>query len=91
MVNVTTEQQKANQWFERLVPLLENRPLPCQHGPARIVSADEFMFMGEDNGIAMFKHRDTRNYIRVVRVPTGYELNVPSTMNAFFRGFFDKF
>ena len=81
----------AEQWFERLVPLLENRLLPCEHGPARIASDDEFMFMHEDNGAGYFKHKDTRNYIRVVWLPTGYELVVPSTTNAFFRGFFDKF
>jgi len=59
------------------------------------------MFMQETQGVGMFKHRDTRNYIMVQRAgrvdtfdvpsPNGYELFVPFTQTAFRRGFFDSF
>ncbi len=86
---MTTElaQQEANQWFELLIPLLKDRKLPCEHGPERICDVDEFMFMGTDNGIGLFKHRDTRNYIHVWPKPEGgHKLIVPRK-----ESFFDKF
>lgn len=91
-------QALANLWFQRLVELLKDRKLPCENMAARVVPPDEFMFMQEANGIAYFKHRDTRNYIEVrlatkrdfsVPTPSGYELFVPFTQDAFRKGFFD--
>lgn len=92
-------QKQANAWFERLKPLLNERKLPCENGPARVCSPDEFMFMHEDHTGGHFKHRDTRNYITVrkagpvdtfdVPSPNGYELFVPFTQSAFKRGFLD--
>lgn len=85
------EQHLANFWFERLIPLLAATPLPCEHGPARICGVDEFMFMGErDDGLALFKHRDTRNYVHLRAVNDKYELTVPKG-GAFALGFFDSF
>ena len=94
------EQRVATGWFGRLVPLLAERKLPCENGPARVCSPDEFMFMHEDRGCGYFKHRDTRNYIVVKRAgvpgtldvpsPNGYELFVPFTTSAYHLGFFDS-
>ncbi len=94
-------QAQCNLWFDRLKPLLVDRLLPCEHGPARVVGLDEFMFMQEVLGTAQFKHRDTRNYIMVrpavktgefdVPSPNGFELVVPFTTAAFKKGFFDRF
>jgi len=80
-------------WFNRLIPLLKDRKLPCEYSPARVASVDEFMFMQEINGAGQFKHRDTRNYVivRPVRTPGGYELYVPCTTETYHRGFFDQF
>lgn len=88
-------------WFKRLEELLKDRKLPCENGPARVCSPDEFMFMQEVQGMAQFKHRDTRNYVIVRKSgnpgafppakPAAFELFVPFTMEAFQRGFFDSF
>lgn len=94
-------QQQADLWFGRLVELLKDRKLPCENGPARVCSPDEFMFMQETQGQGCFKHRDTRNYIYVRKsgapgafpppVPRAFELFIPVTETAFHRGFFDSF
>lgn len=95
-------QALADVWFKRLEELLKDRKLPCENGPARVCSPDEFMFMQESAGQGQFKHRDTRNYVMVRKLtgvpgpfdapsPNGYELFVPFTMTAFQRGFFDSF
>ncbi|OYW73587.1 MAG: hypothetical protein B7Z37_20980 [Verrucomicrobia bacterium 12-59-8] len=93
------EQMQANLWFERLVPLLADRKLPCENGPARVCSPDEFMFMHADQIGGYFKHSASRNYIVVKRAgvqgtfdvpsPNGYELFVPFRQSAFEKGFFD--
>lgn len=81
---------------------MKDRKLPCENGPARVCSPDEFMFMQESAGQGQFKHRDTRNYLVVRKVtkvpgtfdvptPNGYELFIPFTTAAFFKGFFDRF
>jgi hypothetical protein len=91
----------AMKWFERLIPLLKDRKLPCELGPARECHVDEFMFMHENSGVGYFKHSDTRNYIRVMPYnakdrafaspnESGYELFVPFSTDAFQRGFFDR-
>ena len=84
-------QELANQWFARLELVLKDRKLPCEHGPARVCEASEFMFMQHLGTVASFKHRSTRNYVMVKQVGSGYELFVPFTMKAFERGFFDNF
>ena len=95
-----TEREKADMWFARLVPLLAVQKLPCENGPARIGSPDEFMFMCESNGIGSFKHRDTRNHVYVRRpqmiggfepATKDWELYIPVTTVAFNKGFFDTF
>jgi hypothetical protein len=95
-------QSPSEKWFERLVPLLEGRKLPCERSPARVCEVDEFMFMHESGGTGHFKHSTTRNYISVkpyvveknsafqAPSPNGYVLVVPFTLDAFMRGFFDE-
>lgn len=94
-----TEQETANMWFDRLVPILAVQKLPCEHGPARLASPDEFMFMGIMRGRgASFKHRYTRNHV-YVRPPqtvdgfqpvfTDWELYIPVSTVAFQKGWFD--
>lgn len=86
----------VKKYFPILEELLATRKLPCEHGPARIVSVDEFMLMGVSAplGTAGFKHRDTRNYVYVRRVNRGgadtWTLDVPNTGEAFNLGWFDS-
>jgi hypothetical protein len=94
-----SDREIADIWFQRLVPLLKNRKLPCERGPARECSPDEFMFMQVSGNCAHFKHYGTRNYIYVRKAgpagvldapsPNGWELFVPVTTSSFHLGFFD--
>jgi len=85
----------VKKYFPILEGLLKDRKLPCEHGPARIVSVDEFMLMSvsEPLGTAGFKHRDTRNYVYVRRVNRQgvdtWTLDVPNSGEAFNLGWFD--
>ena len=95
-----TERELADLWFGRLKSILEVQKLPCENGPARIGSPDEFMFMGVNQGKGCFKHRDTRNYV-YVRPPQpiggfdsafkDWELYIPVTTVAYNKGWFDTF
>jgi hypothetical protein len=69
--------------FKNLDPLLSTRPLKRENGKVEIVAADEFMLMGDENGVQSFKHRDTRNYVYVRSV-----LEVPETDQSFRGGKF---
>ncbi len=62
------DQVEVNKQFNRLATLLAVTPLPSSEG-IRHAEADEFMLMEikETSWDARFKHRDTRNYVSVVR------------------------
>lgn len=53
--------------FELLAELLKTHKLPCEKTPARIAEPDEFMLMSVTEDRIAFKHRETRNYLHLVR------------------------
>lgn len=77
--------------FDKLKKALRNFELPTEGGSRRKADPGEFMLMNmAQNGTkAMFKHRDTRNYI-IIDMKSG-KMDVPITSKAFFRGYFDVF
>ncbi len=90
-------EREAGQYGKILAERLAERKLPCEHGPARFVGADEFMVMSRnDSGREVAcKHRGTRNYV-FLRVRFDRDLNkdvwvldVPSTLEPFHLGWFD--
>lgn len=91
MTRYDLSQTEVNNYFRILEKLLKLRQLPNDKGEKRYVSADEFMLMHEDNnGVRVgFKHHDTRNYVYIHRDFEGdYFLQVPTTPDAFHRGYF---
>lgn len=78
--------------FNRLATLLAYRMLPTEGGGKRLAGTDEFMLMQVRDGVAHFKHRDSRNYVhlKVDHEGDGY-LKVPDDGTPFHRGTFDVF
>lgn len=77
--------------FDKLKRALRNFELPTEGGSRRKADPGEFMLMNMAQGgsKAMFKHRDTRNYI-IIDMKSG-KMEVPITSKPFFRGYFDVF
>ena len=90
-------QSDADRFYPILAQTLREQKLPCENGPARFASADEFMIMhrNESGREIGFKHADTRNYLYLrLRFDrhSGTEVWVmewPVGAEPFHRGWFD--